>query len=369
MHLRTTLEQIKPLNQEAMATARHHQNLLAIPQGSLGRLHDLCIQLAGITGDPRPGLRHLAVVTMAGDHGVTRQGISLFPQAVTREMVANFTRGGASINVLARHFNVRLTVVDMGVAGPPLDICIIPDQSRQDLPIRLLHHRIGDGTADISEGPAMTREQAVYALETGIAVFEQEKARGLHAIGTGDMGIGNTTPSAAMAASLLGEDPACLINRGTGIDDCALANKGRIVARALEVNRPDPEDPLDVLTKVGGFEIGGIAGLMLAAAAHRVPVMVDGFISTSAALLASKFHPEVKHYLFSGHQSAVEGHGLMLDHLGLTPLVDLGLRLGEGTGAVYGLSILASASRIAQEMLTFEQAAVSLPNAETGQRG
>ncbi|MCF8129981.1 MAG: nicotinate-nucleotide--dimethylbenzimidazole phosphoribosyltransferase [Deltaproteobacteria bacterium] len=366
MQLKTTLERIGPLDHGAMAMARHHQDLLAIPQGSLGRLHDLCIRLAGITGNPRPAIHHLAVVTMAGDHGVTRQGVSLFPQAVTREMVANFARGGAAINVLARHFNVRLTVVDMGVAGPPLDMPITPDQSRHDLPTRLLHHRIGDGTADISQGPAMTREQAVSALEAGIAVFQQEKARGLHAIGTGDMGIGNTTPSAAMAASLLGQDSLRLINRGTGIDDEALANKGRIVARALRVNRPNPEDPLDVLTKVGGFELGGIAGLILAAAAHRVPVMVDGFISTSAALLASEFHEQVKHYLFSGHQSAVEGHGLMLDHLDLMPLVDLGLRLGEGTGAVYGLSILASASRIAREMLTFEQAAVSHPEGEKG---
>lgn len=232
--------------------------------------------------------------------------------------------------------------------------------------MRLVHRRIGDGTADISEGPAMTRNQAVQALETGIAVFEQEKGQGLQAIGTGDMGIGNTTPSAAVAASFLGQEPARLINRGTGIDDDALANKTLVVARALKVNRPDPEDPLDVLAKVGGFEIGGIAGLILAAAAHRVPVMVDGFISTSTALLASRFHPEVKQYLFAGHQSAVEGHRLMLDHLDLKPLVDLGLRLGEGTGAAFGLSILASASRMALEMLTFEQAAVSRPEPDAG---
>ena len=281
-------------------------------------------------------------------------------------MVANFSRGGAAINVLARHFNIRLTVVDIGVAGPPLDMDMASDKISQDPPMRLVHRRIGDGTADISEGPAMTRNQAVQALETGIAVFEQEKGQGLQAIGTGDMGIGNTTPSAAVAASFLGQEPARLINRGTGIDDDALANKTLVVARALKVNRPDPEDPLDVLAKVGGFEIGGIAGLILAAAAHRVPVMVDGFISTSTALLASRFHPEVKQYLFAGHQSAVEGHRLMLDHLDLKPLVDLGLRLGEGTGAAFGLSILASASRMALEMLTFEQAAVSRPEPDAG---
>jgi nicotinate-nucleotide--dimethylbenzimidazole phosphoribosyltransferase len=361
MDLKTTLERIGPLDHRAEAAARQHQDLLAVPRGSLGRLHELCIRLAGITGEPRPEIQELAVIAMAGDHGVTRQGVSLFPREVTREMVANFARGGAAINVLARHFNVRLTVVDMGVAGPPLDINVVSNKTKQVPPMRLVHSRIAPGTADISLGPAMTRNQAILALETGIAVFEQEKGRGLQAVGTGDMGIGNTTPSAAVAAALLKQSPSRLINRGTGIDDEALANKTKVVTKALQVNRPDPEDPLDVLAKVGGFEIGGIAGLILASAAHRTPVMVDGFISTSAALLASRFHPEVKEYLFAGHQSAVEGHGLMLDHLGLKPLVDLGLRLGEGTGAAFGLSILSSASRIAREVLTFEQAAVSRP--------
>ncbi len=355
-----TISNIGPLDKSAMEAAQRHQDLLAIPRGSLGRLHEFCVQLAGITGDPRPEISDLAVVTMAGDHGVTAQGVSLFPQEVTREMVANFVRGGAAINVLARHIGARLTVVDMGVAGPLPEL---PPEA--DASLRLERRRVADGTADISLGPAMSRDQAIRSLEAGIEVFEEEKGRGLHAVATGDMGIGNTTPSSAIAAALLQRDPAGLVNRGTGIDADALQNKVRVVARALEVNRPDPNDPLDVLSKVGGFEIGGLAGVILAACARRTPVVIDGFISTAAALLASRFHPEVRNYLFAAHRSAVEGHALMLDDLALNPMVDLGMRLGEGTGAAFGLSILVAASRIAREMLTFEEAAVSGPGPMT----
>jgi len=357
--LEKTICRIGHLDEAAMEAAQRHQDLLAIPRGSLGRLHEFCVRLAGITRDPRPEIRDLAVVTMAGDHGVTAQGVSLFPQEVTREMVANFARGGAAINVLARHIGARLTVVDMGVAGPLPELSLKENRS-----IRLVHCRIADGTADISQGPAMSKDEAIRALEAGIKVFEEETAQGLHAIGTGDMGIGNTTPSSAIAAVLLKRDPADLVNRGTGIDDDVLKHKIKVVARALEVNRPDPDDPLDVLSKVGGFEIGGIAGMILAACANRVPVVVDGFICTAAALLASRFHREVRNYLFSGHCSAVLGHGLMLEDLSLRPMVDLGMRLGEGTGAAFGLSILAAASRIAREMLTFDEAKVSDPGSE-----
>lgn len=357
--LERTICRIGRLDQAAMKAAQRHQDLLAIPRGSLGRLHEFCIRLAGITGDPRPEITDLAVVTMAGDHGVTSQGVSLFPQEVTREMIANFARGGAAINVLARHVGARLTVVDMGVAGPLSELSIKDGGS-----VRFARCRIADGTADISRGPAMSRDEAASALKTGIQVFEEERARGLHAIGTGDMGIGNTTPSSAIAAVLLKRDPLDLVNRGTGIDDDALKHKVEVVARSLEVNQPDPDDPLDVLSKVGGFEIGGIAGMILAGCANRTPVVVDGFISTAAALLASRFHPEVKNYLFSGHRSAVLGHNLMLNELELKPMVDLEMRLGEGTGAAFGLSILAAASRIAREMLTFDEAEVSKSGSE-----
>jgi len=272
-------------------------------------------------------------------------------------MVATFLKGGAAINVLARHFGIRLTVVDIGVAAPIPEIAFTPTPDLQ-----FLQKRIADGTNDISQGPAMTKEQATTAIETGIAVFEQNYANGLDAVGTGDMGIANTTPSAAIAAAMLNRPPSEVVNRGTGIDDEALKNKASVVARSLEVNQPDPDDALDVLAKVGGYEIGGIAGVILGACARRVPVVIDGFISTAGALIASRFNPEVKNYLFGGHQSAVEGHSLMLADLNLVPLVDLGMRLGEGTGATFGLSILASASAIATQMLTFAEAAVSGPS-------
>ena len=353
-----TLQQIRPLDRAAMDAARDHQACLAIPAGSLGRLHEFGIHMAGITGNPQPVIEQLGVITMAGDHGVAAQGVSKFPQEVTPQMVANFARGGAAINVLARHVGARLTVVDMGVACPEMDL-----QVADTLDGRFLTRKIATGTADISQGPAMTRAQAVAALETGIEIFTQERERGLDAVGTGDMGIANTTPSAVIGCAMLGARPELLVNRGTGIDDAALANKVRVVQRALDVNQPDPRDPLGVLAKVGGFEIGGIAGVILAACAQRVPVVVDGFISTSAAVLASALHPQVKHFLFAGHQSAVAGHRRMLTYLGLKPMLDLSMRLGEGTGAALGLSLLAAASRVATRMLTFEQARVSGPGA------
>ncbi len=355
--LKATINNIGPLDQGAMAAAQAHQNRLAIPLASLGRLHEFGVRIAGITGNPRPVIRDQAIITMAGDHGVAAQGVSKFPQEVTREMVGNFVRGGAAINVLTRHVGARLTLVDMGVAGPALKV-VPPSQEM----VRFLSRNVAPGTSDISIGPAMTRDQAIQAIETGIQVFMEEKELGLDAVGTGDMGIANTTPSSAISAAILSIPPGPVVNRGTGINDDAFDNKVKVVARALEVNRPDPFDPLDILAKVGGFEIGGITGIILAACAYRVPVVVDGFISTAAALLASTFHPEVANYLFSSHQSAVEGHSRMLTAMGLIPMLDLGMRLGEGTGAALGLSILSAASKVATEMLTFEEAQVSGPS-------
>jgi len=352
--IQSILTKIRPLDDAAMTEAARHQGNLALPPGSLGKLHEISVKMAGMTGRHRPEIKNIGIITMAGDHGVAAQGVSQFPQAVTREMVMNFARGGAAINVLTRHTGARLTVVNMGIAGPELKIGDNLGNS-----VRYLDRGMGPGTRDISMEPAMSREQAVRAIETGIEVFLEEKDRGIQAVGTGDMGIANTTPSSAIAAAMLKTDPELVVNRGTGIDDAALANKVRVVARAVAVNRPDPNDPVDVLAKVGGFEIGGIAGVILAACAHQVPVVVDGFISTAGALLAAGLHPHVKDYLFSGHQSAVEGHRMMLDALNITPLLDLGMRLGEGTGAVLGLSLLAAASRISTEMLTFEEAGVS----------
>jgi nicotinate-nucleotide--dimethylbenzimidazole phosphoribosyltransferase len=352
--LNDIINRIGPLDTAAMAEAEKHHDLLAMPARSLGRFHEMAIRMAGITGDPRPRINETAVITMAGDHGVAVQGVSKFPQAVTREMMANFAKGGAAINVFTEHVGARLTLVNIGVAGPPLSLTI---SGRGN--VRYESRIVAPGTADISEGPAMTREQAIQALETGIRVFKEELHRGLDAVGTGDMGIANTTSSSAIASALLGRPPEQVVNRGTGIDDETLRHKIQIVEKVLAVNRPDPKDPLDVLAKVGGFEIGGIAGVILGACAYRVPVMVDGFISTAAALIASGFHPEVKHYLFGGHVSAVEGHRLMLEHLEVNPLLDLDMRLGEGTGAAIGLSLLVASSRMVTHMLTFTEAAVS----------
>lgn len=357
--LNCTLAAIEDLDHQVMTEADIHQRLLAIPEDSLGQLHKVAVRLAGICRQKQPEINKTAVITMAGDHGVTAQGISRCPQQVTKEMVANFDQGGAAINVLSRHVGARLTVVDIGVAGA------LPETSKSEKGLtRLLRRKLADGTADISKGPAMSRNQAIKALETGIQVLAEEAALGLDAVGTGDMGIGNTTPSSAIASVLLDRDPAEVVNRGTGIDDRTLKHKIKIVAQALELNRPDPQDPLDILCKVGGYEIGGIAGVILGACARRIPVVVDGFISTAAALLASGFDARIKDYLFAGHQSFVRGHELMLAKLGLRPLVNLDMRLGEGTGAALGLSVLQASSRISGEMHTFEQSRVSQPQTE-----
>ena len=259
----------------------------------------------------------------------------------------NFLRGGAAINVLARQAGARVVVVDMGVA-----VELAPDA-------RLVDKKVARGTGNIARGPAMSREQAVRCLMAGVEVAEAELAKGLDIVGTGDMGIGNTTPSAAIAAAMSGRPAAEIVGRGTGVDDAGLARKAAVVERALAVNHPDPADALDVLAKVGGFEIGGLAGLMLGAAEHRCPVVVDGFISTAAAMVAVGLAPRVRPYLIAAHRSQERGHHIMLEWLGLRPLLDLDLRLGEGTGAALGIFLAECSCRILAEMATFDQAGVS----------
>ncbi len=317
------------------------------PQESLGRLEELSILVAGITGNPRPVIREKAVIVVAGDHGVAAEGVSAYPQEVTAQMVYNFLRGGAGINVLARHVGARVTVVDAGVA---VDL-----QPHPDLKIR----KIGYGTGNIARGPAMSREQAVQALELGIALVEEELARGLDIVAPGDMGIANTTPAAAVVAAVTGLPPAMVAGRGTGVDDAGLARKIAVLERALQVNRPDPRDGVDLLAKVGGFEIGTIAGIILGAAAHRIPVVIDGFISTAGALIAAAIAPQVTPYCIAAHNSAEPGHRAMLEHLGLTPLLDLKMRLGEGTGAALAMSLVEAACKVLNEMATFAEAGVS----------
>ncbi|MGQ9467593.1 MAG: nicotinate-nucleotide--dimethylbenzimidazole phosphoribosyltransferase [Anaerolineae bacterium] len=338
---------IGPLREEAMAAAQARQDQLTKPQGSLGRLEELSIQVAGITGSPRPVIRDKAVIVVAGDHGVAAEGVSAYPQEVTAQMVYNFLRGGAGINVLARHVGARVTVVDAGVAT---DL-----EPHPALKIR----KIGHGTANIAQGPAMSREQAIRALESGIELVEEELAQGLDIVAPGDMGIANTTPAAAVAAAVTGLPPATVVGRGTGVDDAGLARKIAVVEQALRVNEPDPKDGVDLLAKVGGFEIGTIAGIILGAAAHRIPVVVDGFISTAGALIAAAIAPGVASYCIAAHNSAEPGHRAMLQHLGLRPLLDLGMRLGEGTGAALAIGLVEAACKILNEMATFAEAGVS----------
>ena len=338
---------IEGLDEKAMAAAKARQDTLTKPAGSLGRLEELSIQLAGVSGKEIPEIKDKVIITMAGDHGVVEEGVSAFPQEVTPQMVMNFLYNGAAINVLAKHVGARITIVDMGVA-----VDMEPHPA-------LVVKKVANGTANMTKGPAMTREQAEQAILAGVEVVEAEVEKGLDIVGTGDMGIGNTTPSAAIAAVLTGIEPAKIAGRGTGVDDEGLKRKIDAIERAIEVNKPDPKDGLDVLAKVGGFEIGGLAGIILGAAANHKPVMVDGFISTAAAMIAVAIAPAVKPYLISAHRSQEYGHTQMVEWLGLKPLVDLDFRLGEGTGAALGISFAEAACKILSDMATFAEAGVS----------
>ncbi|MBI2865182.1 MAG: nicotinate-nucleotide--dimethylbenzimidazole phosphoribosyltransferase [Chloroflexi bacterium] len=345
--LRETIGRIGPLDEGAMAAAKARQDSLTKPPGSLGRLEELSIKIAGITGKPLPGVERKSIVVMAGDHGIVEEGVSAYPQEVTPQMVYNFLRGVAAINVLARHVGARVVVVDMGVAA---DLEPHPD---------LRSRKVAPGTANFAKEPAMSREQAVKALEAGIEVFEAELAKGLDIVATGDMGIGNTTASTAIAAVFTGEPVGLLTGRGTGIGDEQLAHKAKVVEEAIARRQPDPRDALDVLAKVGGFEIGGLAGVILGAAAHRVPVVIDGFISGAAALVATGLCPAAREYLIPAHNSVEIGHQSVLRHLGLRPLLNLDLRLGEGTGAALAISLVEASLKILGQMATFAEAGVS----------
>ena len=345
--LQQALNQIKPLDKEAMEAAQTRQDELTKPRGSLGRLEELSIKIAGIRGGIIRGFEHKVIMTMAADHGVVSGGVTLYPQEVTKQMVSNFLSGGAGINVLARFIGARVVVVDMGVVGGfephPNLVCKMVDF----------------GTKDMTKGPAMTRRQALDSIEGGIEVVEAEMAKGLDIVGTGDMGIGNTSASSAICAAITGEPIEKVTGRGEGLGDEQLAHKVRVIQKALELNKPDPGDPIDVLSKVGGFEIGGLVGVMLGAAAHHIPVVIDGFISGAAALIATELSPGLKDYLVAAHLSAESGHKALLEYLGLTPLLSLEMRLGEGTGAALGMAIVEAAVKTLAEMATFSEAGVS----------
>jgi len=347
--LARTIERIHPLDEKAMAAARLRQDSLTKPKGSLGRLEELSIQVAGIRGQAMPSLEHKAIVTMAADHGVTAQGVSLYPHEVTTQMVQNFLRGGAGINVLAQQVKARVVVVDMGVAS--------------DLE---LSKKVAYGTRDMTLGPAMSGDQALAAVEAGLEVLEQEAGKGLDIVGTGDMGIGNTTPSSAVTAAISGGPVTAVTGTGTGIDERQLAHKVEVIERALRVNQPDAKDALDVLAKVGGFEIGGLVGVMIGAAAHRIPIIIDGFVSGAAALIATVMAPQLSDYLIAGHVSAESGHRVALKYLGLKPVLDLDMRLGEGTGAVLAMFVVEAAVRALMQMATFSEAGVSTADDKEG---
>lgn len=344
--IREVIDQIELLDKNAMKLAKERQDILTKPKESLGILEDLSIKVAGITGNPMPEIRDKVIITMAGDHGVVEEGVSLFPQEVTPQMVYNFIRGGAGINVLGRHVGARVVVVDMGVAA---------EVEHQNI----VNKKVDYGTKNMTKGPAMSSEQAVRSIEAGIEVFEDELKRGLDIVGTGDMGIGNTTPSSAIVAAITGEKVERVTGRGTGIDDTALEAKIRAIKKALEINSPDKNDPLDVLAKVGGFEIGGLAGVVLGAAAHRIPVVIDGFISSAGALIATELAPLASQYIIASHCSVENGHKVMLERMSLCPLLNLRMRLGEGTGAALGISIVEASTKILKEMTTFAEAGVS----------
>jgi len=323
------------------------QKKLTKPTGSLGRLEDLSVQIASIQGTATPDVTRKAVVVMAGDHGVNVEGVSAYPADVTRQMVLNFLAGGAAINVLARQAGARVCVVDMGVAAE------FPADSR------VINAKVDYGTRNMAKGPAMTRQQAELCVTRGMEVANQEIDRGLDLIATGDMGIGNTTPSSAIAAVFTGEAVEKVTGRGTGVDDRGLAVKIAVIKEAIRVNQPDRNDPLDVLAKVGGFEIGGLAGLIIGAASRSVPIVVDGFISTAAALLAVELAPDVRPYLIAAHRSVEIGQRAMLEKIGVEPLMDFNLRLGEGTGAALAFHVIEASVRLLNEMATFEDAGVS----------
>ena len=341
------IKNITGLDKKLMESAQGRLDNLTKPLGSLGRLEELAKILIGITGKEYPATKKKVVFTMAGDHGVTDEGISAYPKAVTAQMVYNFLRGGAGINVLARHAGARVVIVDIGVAED-----LKPDRN-------LIIKKIGYGTKNMAKGAAMTREEAVKAIEAGIGIFESEFKKGIDIACTGDMGIGNTTASSAITAVFTGKSVEGITGKGTGIDDKALVHKVKVIEKALEINKPDRNDAIDVLAKVGGFEIAGLAGVILAAASKRVPVIIDGFISGAAALVAYNIEPKTKDYMIAGHSSVERGHKIVLEELGLKPVLDLNLRLGEGTGAALALYIVEAAAKILSEMATFESANVS----------
>jgi nicotinate-nucleotide--dimethylbenzimidazole phosphoribosyltransferase len=345
--MKETLQKISPVKSDFFEKAQQRLDSLTKPQGSLGRLEEFAGRLVAITENSMPELGKKVVFTFAGDHGVADEGVSAFPKEVTPQMVFNFLNGGAGINVLARHASAEVVVIDIGV-----------DYDFRNLS-GLISKKVVMGTKNIRKGPAMTREEAEKCINIGIELATEYAKKGYGLFGTGDMGIANTTPSAAIAAILTCKTVSEVTGKGTGIGDAALKNKIKVIEDAITLNNPDPNDPVDVLAKIGGTEIGGIAGLIIGAAANRVPVVIDGFISTAGALIAYCIEPKTKDYMFAAHKSVEIGHTAMLEKIGLRPVLDLDLRLGEGTGAALAMLMIEAGLKIYKEMATFGDAGVS----------
>ncbi len=349
MNLQDIVKGITPLDQEWIAKAGTRTAQLVMPTRALGRLHEISERLCGIQETLQPSINHKAILIMAGDHGIVAEGVSAYPQEVTGAMVQTFLAGGAGINAIARHVAADVYVVDMG-------IIVELDGVDSD---RLITHKIAPGTANFARGPAMSRKEAEQSILFGFQEASRLYKSGVEILGTGDMGIGNTTPSAAIGAVICGTDLEKMVGHGTGVDAEGLARKRDAVARGIAANSPNPTDGLDVLAKVGGFEIGAIAGCVMSGGFHRRPVVIDGFISTAGALIAQTLCPRVTDYLFAGHCSEESGHRAMLEHLKLDPILDLGMRLGEGTGGTLAMSIMQGAVCVLKEVMTFAEAGVA----------
>lgn len=345
--LEKTLKGIKEINKEWYGIAQKHLDNLTKPLGSLGRLEEFAKRLVAITENKSPILDKKVIFTFAGDHGITEEGVSAYPKEVTQQMVLNFLRGGAGINVLARHAGADVVVVDIGVDADFGEV------------EGLVKMKVIRGTRNFIKGPAMTKDEAIRCIEVGIELANEYAKRGFKIFGTGEMGIGNTTPSSAIASVLTGRPAYEVTGKGTGITDESLKRKISIIENGIKLNKPNPKDAIDVLSKVGGAEIGGIAGLVLGAAAKRIPVVIDGFISTAGALIAYCIEPKTKDYMFAAHNSVEIGHKAMLNKIGLQPILDLDLRLGEGTGAALAMIMIEAGLKIYKEMATFGEAGVS----------
>ena len=338
---------VPELRSEWQQRAVQRLNSLTKPLGSLGRLEEIATRVVAIREELRPNCSSQVIFTMAADHGVTDEGVSAYPKGVTRQMVLNFLSGGAAINVLCRHLGIDVTVVDIGVEG---DTSELPGLAKR---------KVAPGTRNMARGPAMNAAEMYRALEVGIELASDAADSGRTLIGTGEMGIGNTTAASAIAAVLTGLPVAQVTGPGTGLDHAGIRHKVEVIERAMAVNHPDPSDPLQVLERVGGLEIAGLTGLVLGGAARRIPMVVDGFISTAAAAIACAVQPRVRDFLFAAHRSSEPGHEALLKFIGQAPLLDLRMRLGEGTGAALCMVLIESAIKLLNEMATFSSAGVS----------